>query len=258
MNNIIRIAILGDSISQGLGRKLYNYSQELKANLEIMTKFKYEIKNFAYTGTTIKYANEIASNVEKFNPNIVISFYGNVDAMVRPKISGNPNYYSIIPKRYKKNGMLDPRPFFSSSKTRSFFEHIDSYFRYNLKKLLIKLQGTYCWVEIDEFCLEYSKFLNSIYDRNRIIFLISTVIVDEKYFPGTPESYEKYNYCIRKLASKHDAFFINLQEELKNYEWDEIFGNDHFHPNKNGYSIIAKYFSEVIYGKMYSSNYYEL
>ncbi|MCU1807114.1 GDSL-type esterase/lipase family protein [Cytobacillus firmus] len=242
----IRIAIVGDSISQGLGSKLYNYSDELKKNIELQTSKKIIIKNFAFTGTTIKYANQISGDVKSFNPDIILSFYGNVDAMVRPKTTGKPNYYSLLPNRYKQNGMLDPRPFFSSKLLKRFFEHIDSYIRYNLKKLLMKLQGTYCWVGLEEFRLEYQEFLDNIISSDRKIFLVSTVIVDGFYFPGTNENYFKYNKCIKDLASRYNSTFLDVYNLLSKYEWSQVYGNDHFHPNLNGYTILAEYFAEEL------------
>lgn len=242
----MKIAILGDSISQGLGSKLYNYCEDLKINLEKENFISINIKNFAYSGTTIFYPNEIVKDIIEFNPDIVLSFYGNVDGMIRPKTTGKVNFYSLLPKRYKKNGMLDPRPFFSSNWKRRIFEYIDSYIRYNLKKILLKLQGGYCWVELDSFYLQYQKLLNKLNNGNRLFFLVSTVIVDEYYFPGTNKSYDSYNSIIENLCDNERIFYINLKDELAKYTWSEVFGNDHFHPNQNGYKIIANYFSSII------------
>lgn len=38
---------------------------------------------------------------------------GSVDALIRPKPEGV--FWKCLPKRYKLNGMLDPRPFYSKS-----------------------------------------------------------------------------------------------------------------------------------------------
>ncbi|MDN5372920.1 MAG: hypothetical protein PWR19_1966 [Carnobacterium sp.] len=246
MKRKVNIAILGDSISEGIGSKKYNYCNLLKQNIEIETDVTCTVKNFAYTGTTIEYANEIFKDVLDFKPDIIISFYGNVDAMVRPKITGKPNYYSLIPKRFKKNGMLDPRPFYSSNKVRCFFEHIDSFIRYNLKKILLKLQGDYCWVNIESFIEEYELFLERVSSANCKIFMVSTVVVDEYYFPGTQKNYRKYNKCIEKIANDKGANYIDVYNPLSKYNWDDVFNKDHFHPNTNGYKILASILTDNI------------
>ena len=249
MKNKISIAVLGDSISQGIGSKQFNYCNQLKKNIEAKADLICEIKNFAYTGTTILYANQIVDQVLRYNPDIVLSFYGNVDAMIRPKITGTPNFYAIIPARYKKNGMLDPRPFFSSSKKRSFFEHLDSFIRYNLKKLLICLQGVNCWVELDEFITEYQRFLDAVLSKKSNVFIVSTVLIDQFYFPGTPQNYRKFNDKLEELASKNDVQYIDVYSKLSDYKWDDVFGNDHFHPSQNGYTILANIFADEILNK---------
>lgn len=242
----MRIAVFGDSISQGIGSKKYNYCSRLKQNIEMKTNMICDIKNFALTGTTIYYANQIVDQVLEYRPNVVLSFYGNVDAMIRPKVTGKPNVYALIPKRYKKNGMLDPRPFFSSNKRRRFIEHIDSFIRYNLKKILICLQGTYCWVEIEDFISEYQRFLNKMKDNNCIVFVISTVVVDDFYFPGTPENYKRFNHKLMELCDNNNTHFIDIYSILNRFKWDDVYCTDHFHLNSNGYDLLAEIFADVI------------
>ena len=110
----MKIAILGDSISEGLGSKKINYVRPLFEYLEEkLPTEQIEIGNYSKTGKTIHYALDIIDDVNSFNPDVVIIMCGIVDAMIRPNPSHKPNFYWLVPKRYRGNGMLHPRPFYS-------------------------------------------------------------------------------------------------------------------------------------------------
>ena len=237
----MKIAILGDSISQGIGSKMDNYEKSLK----YMIGNSHEIRNFALTGTTIKYALEILPEVNAFNPDIVIMWYGNVDGMVRPKPNGRA-YYKIVPNRYKENGMLNPRPYYSKRQLKKILQKIDSFIRINLNKILLKLQGEYTWVNPVEFNELYNKFLDNIVTDKANIIILSTVAIDSTLFPGTEISYVKYNQIIKKMAYEHNLIFVDAFNILKeNGCWD-LYYDDHFHLNKSGYDFIAKMLFEQI------------
>ena len=63
----MKIVLLGDSITQGIGKLKINY-----------------IHNLALTGTTVKYAMGLLEKIQEISPNIVIITYGTVDLQVRP------------------------------------------------------------------------------------------------------------------------------------------------------------------------------
>ena len=57
--SVIKVTIIGDSISQGLGKKKINYCESLKNKIENLTGVILNIENLALTGKTIKYDNKI-------------------------------------------------------------------------------------------------------------------------------------------------------------------------------------------------------
>ena len=240
MSEGYKIAILGDSISEGVGSKKINYISSLSRNLNK----NYQIKNFAYTGTTIKYAIQKIPELLAYNPDVVIVFYGNVDAILRPKTDGKLNLYHILPKRYRGNGMLDPRPIYSRNLYKSILEHADSLFRYNFKKLLIMMYGVYSWVGIEEFTENYQQLIDAINAEHRRIILVSTVTIDDYYFPNSTAQFIKYNSVIQQLARENNKLYLDLYSFLNEFDKDEIYGADHFHPNANGYEIIGKKLAE--------------
>ena len=231
----MKIVIYGDSISEGIGKRKNNYCNQLKCLL--LEKFpSVEIKNLAHTGTTITYLKELLENSCNI-ADVTIIAYGNVDAMLRPDINHKPNYYSFLPSRYKQNGMLNPRPYYSKKWYKNFFQHCDSIIRCTLNKLLLKLQGETTWISEKEFYEIYCPCIRKIKKNgcSRIV-LLSTVKVSDRFFPGTNEKYEIFNKIIKNIAIEEQCTYIDLYNNLIN---EEDFYDDKFHPNTLGYEKIA-------------------
>ncbi len=229
----MKIAIFGDSISQGIGKQKKNYAETLKNKLGYENV---EIFNFAYTGTTIKYLFE---NIDSFGfeYDVAIIAYGNVDAMLRPNVNHKPNFYKYIPRRYKQNGMLNPRPYYSQKLYKKIYQHIDSFFRTLLNKVLLKVQGGKPWVSLEEFYDLYGKCISRLSDNNCKIIAMSTVQVPEKYFPGTNDNFVLYNEKIHLLAMENGCSYIDLYNKLDKMKY---FYDDGYHPNELGYNLIAE------------------
>lgn len=236
MEKQIRIAVLGDSISEGIGSRKVNYllflSDLLQAN-----GYRCSIDNYAHTGTTIRYIEQLDSNLV-CGYDVIIIGYGCVDGMLRPDTSHKPNYYKYIPSRYKKNGMLNPRPYYSSHHYKSIIQHIDSMIRWRLNRILLSLQGSCTWVDYDEFMKVYSTVLTE-YSKKSLVCCLSTVKVSDKFFPGTNRSYKIINQIIMDLSLNFttNVKYIDLYNELDS---KEFFYEDEFHPNEKGYRRIAE------------------
>jgi lysophospholipase L1-like esterase len=231
----MKVVIYGDSISEGIGARKNNYCNQLKSLL--LEKYpSVEVKNFAHTGTTIIYLRELLENSCNTADAVIIA-YGNVDAMLRPNTNHKPNYYKLLPKRYKQNGMLNPRPYYSKKWYKNFFQHCDSLFRCTLNKLLLKLQGKTTWVSEKEFYEVYKQCVQKI--RKSVcskVVLLSTVRVNEHFFPGTNERYEVFNKIIKNIAEEEECSYVDLYNNLIK---EEYFYDDKFHPNVLGYEKIA-------------------
>lgn len=233
----MKIAIMGDSISQGIGSKKINYSDILSNN--------HEVKNFALTGTTTEYAIEIIDSVLKYEPDVVILFYGNVDALPRVK-TNTLIYKKIIPKRYKRLGMLDPRALYTSNKFKKIFQKFDSNLRFRLKNFLINKQGYEQWVCLESFKKNYDIILNKLKKRKIKVITISNVPISEKYFNYATEEYLKYNSVIKELSIRYNAKFIDLYYEFKDFDLEKIFLYDLYHFNLNGYKILSEFIERIL------------
>lgn len=239
----MKIAIFGDSISEGIGSRKYNYAKELEKIMKTDDN-NIEIYNYSYTGTTINYIFSL-NEWKNIKFDLIIVAYGNVDGMLRPNLDKFPNFYKYLPKRYKKNGMLNPRPYYSKRWYKSLFQHIDSFIRWNLNRFLLKFQGETTWVSLKEFENKYSKIMCDFSNITNNIILLSTVKVSNKYFPNTNNSYVKYNEIIKRVAEKYNCIYIDLFDQINEDEFYE----DLFHPNQKGYIHIANLLLEKIHIK---------
>lgn len=238
----IKIAVFGDSISEGIGSRRLNYCKPLEEKLKV-AGIHAEIINFSYTGTTIRYVETIKSKFEKEKFDFIVIAYGNVDAMLRPDTNNKFNLYSHLPSRYKKTGMLNPRPYFSNNFFKSIIQHIDSWTRWNINRILLKLQGETVWVVPDEFENAYRETLLLLSHCADQIIMLSTVRVSDKYFPGTNGMYCSYNSIIKKLSETYNCCFIDLYNSLSE---KKFYYKDIFHPNESGYRLIADLISHQI------------
>ncbi len=232
---VIRIAVFGDSISEGIGSRKINYCEHL-GNLLSNYYDAVFIDNYAHTGTTIDYVEDIKERWRDKRYDVAIVAYGNVDAMLRPDLNHSPNLYALLPARYKQNGMLNPRPYFSSRWYKSIGQHFDSWFRWRLNKFLLGFQGATTWVSEEDFENMYSTVMADLKGITRRSVLLSTVRVSDRYFPGTNNSYMRYNQIIKSVSERYDAAYIDLFNLGLN---ETEFYDDVFHPNKKGYERIA-------------------
>lgn len=231
----IRIGVFGDSISEGIGSKRLNYCKPLEEKMRAFG-VQAEIINFSCTGTTIRYIETIKDKFVKDKFDYIVIAYGNVDAMLRPDTNSRINFYSHIPKRYKKTGMLNPRPYFSDKWYKSVMQHADSWLRCSLNRVLLRLQGGAAWVKPDESETVYQDALALFQSCSKHIIMLTTVRVSDKLFPGTNDMYRQYNKIIERLADAHGCEFVDLYSCLSDDSW---YYEDIFHPNEAGYFFIA-------------------
>ena len=152
MSKKVRIVLLGDSITQGIGSKQINYTEMLEIELK-----KYgiipEFFNLALTGTTVEYAFSKIDQITIINPDYVVIMYGSVDLQIRPNMETNRfGILSITPKRYKEiKGMLNPRPFMSKKPRRYILECLDNIYRKIWRKVVLVTQGSMQYLTEKQF-----------------------------------------------------------------------------------------------------------
>lgn len=246
-----RVYLLGDSITQGLGSKKINFENDLS----LLLGDGWEVVNLAYTGTTIEYAlkllrEEMIKPLDS-GPMVCVVVYGNVDAQIRPNSNGK--IYPHLPVRYKGGGMLMPRPFYSHSPWKRIGQHLDNAVRLALSNLIKAVDGKEQWVHLDDFSNQYNELVNKLIDLGARVVCCSCIYIDECLFPETPYQYKLYSKEILKICKKYNLKYIDLfsifKEIIKNKGWDSVYNKDHFHPNGEGYQVMANCISSAILGR---------
>lgn len=235
----MKIALLGDSITQGLGSKKINFQNALQNQLEQYDK----IVNMAQTGTVINYVYNLFEKIEQEGIDCAIIIYGNVDAMLKPNRRGL--LFKRLPKRYTMNegSMLLPRPFYSHSFFKRSFQKIENVIRIILRNMIFLVDGTEQWMPIDQYKKDYEKICTWLIEKGITPVICSTVFIDNNLFPGTVQEYQEYNRWMESYAKTKGLLYIDFYNlfrlNVKQSGWMEYYNHDHFHPNGNGYLIMA-------------------
>lgn len=242
----MRVVLLGDSITQGLGSKKINFTDELKKRLAPDDI----VDNLALTGTVIDYAESILPQVLERHPDFAVILYGNVDAMLKPSRTGK--IYERLPHRFTINNgsMLLPRPFYSSRWYKRIGQHVENSLRTILRKIIFIIDGTEQWMPLEQYRTHYEKVCSELCSGAIIPIICSTVYIDDQLFPGSEKEYILYNEWMLEYANKNGFEYIDLFKSLrdivKREGWVKYYNCDHFHPNEHGYMIIAKKIAESI------------
>jgi len=242
----MRVALLGDSITQGLGSKRINFTDELSLLLpENSTVF-----NLAESGTVIDYVKDLFPLLIKEKIDVAVILYGNVDAMVRPSRTGK--VFKQLPKRFRNlNGaMIMPRPFYSHKWYKRFFQYLENYLRTVFRKLVLIIDGTEQWMPFERYVSEYAYVCAGLREMGITPVICSTVFIDDDLFNGSDSEYRRYNKWMKDYAEKNNIPFVDLYNVLKKHVdlegWQKYYNHDHFHPNGTGYLVMAESIAKSI------------
>ena len=236
----MKVVLLGDSITQGLGSWRINFTDELKKSLSQDDI----VENLALTGTVIDYVKTILPQIVEARPDYAVILYGNVDAMLKPSRTGK--IFKKLPHRFTMNNgsMLLPRPFYSAKWHKNIGQHLENGMRTILRNLIFKVDGTEQWMPLEQFQKHYIDVCSALCNEGIKPIICSTVFIDDRMFPGSEKEYLQYNKWMLDYAEnkgfKYIDLFTSLKDSVRHDGWPQYYNCDHFHPNENGYLIIAK------------------
>ena len=246
MNNAgtpIRIAIFGDSIAEGLGVEGASYGDLLCAELTAAGR-PASLLNLAHTGYQVTDSLRLAEKMVAWDPEIIVVSHGITEALIRPK----PKAMRFVPKRWRQKGWLDPRPYFSRKPIKRLYQKLESALRWRWKIVLIKAGGGETWMSQTEYEKSLLRLLEIALGKTSAdIILLTPPALDEKFFPGSPQSLRGYQDGLSRARSLLQATkrvsVCDIATDLQ--QWDDFF-DDHFHPNAKGHRKIAAKLSMTI------------
>ncbi|PAD85005.1 hypothetical protein CHH57_01455 [Niallia circulans] len=238
----MKIVSCGDSITQGLGVSDHSYIDLIAQKFNNIANLETELFNFAGSAMQIKESAYKLEDIISLNPNYVFVMHGITESIVRP----TNNSLKFMPKKYRKIGWLDPRPYFSSKLFKCKYQKIESALRWRVKNKLIEYDGGMQLTPLEDFKIYFSQFIESLVNNTKAdIILVSHCGIDERYYPCSLSSLEKYKGWIFDYSTKFENRIKLVDISILLNKWDDYF-SDHFHPNQSGHEKIADYIYDTI------------
>ena len=235
----MKVILLGDSITQGIGSKAVNY----QAELELLLGDESMVLNWAVTGSTIDCAVAVCARLIEERPDFVVLLYGNVDAQIRPCRTGK--LFRYLPGRFGAvNGcMILPRPFYSHKWYLWLLQRLENALRSLFRHMFYHFDGTEQWVQPERYLQTLDAVCKRMHSAGIHPVICSTVYIDERLFPGRDVEYRKINALMLQYATENGYDFVYLYSALKQRVqqegWSVCYNEDHFHPNAAGYHVFA-------------------
>jgi len=217
----MRIALFGDSITEGLGVRNSRYGQRVADALGA------ELIDYSTSGWTIAQSLE-EFRVRPADVDWAVIAHGFTEPIIRPRLDGVP-----VPQRWRQLGWMDPRPYYSSRLRRRILERIESAVRWRVKNFLIRTRGSYQFMSPEEYERSLIEFLAVLRARGAQVIVLGPTPIDDRYFPNATSEMQKYAEIDRLAAGDS---FLSVADSLQ--VWRDFFA-DHYHPNHSGHAKIA-------------------
>lgn len=217
-----RVAVFGDSIAEGLGARGRPFpilvADDLNAELVDLSE-------------TARQVTDSLRLIEKARGcEIVVIAHGATEALWRPTDAA----LRLVPARWRRPGWLDPRPYFSSRRPRRLGQRAESALRWRLKLVLMRVFGSVQWLPAAEYEQTLTELVECLHDSRVVV--LSTLAVDDRFFPGSAAELERYSRINRETALAAGALFVDVSGACR--RWSDYLA-DHFHPDAEGHRRIA-------------------
>jgi len=216
----VRIAMLGDSIAAGLGARGRQFpvlvAEDLGAELMDLSTSARQIR--ADDADAVRDAT------------VVVIAHGVTEGILRPSTRA----LRCVPPRWRRDGWLDPRPFFSEQRCRGLSQRLESGIRWRVKSALLRVFGPEQWTRPEHF----SAVLQAVVEgcgAERVV-LVGGFTLDDRFFPNSASELELYAAISRDVAATTGARYVDVAAACD--RWEDYLA-DHFHPSQTGHRKIA-------------------
>jgi lysophospholipase L1-like esterase len=231
-NERTQLAVFGDSTIAGLGVRGGAYGALLARRLGL------EYVSHANPGAIVGDSFPMLEDAGSYE--VVLVSHGGIEGLVRP----TERSLRWMPPRWRRNGWMDPRAYFPSSRLRALPKRIESAVRWRVKVMLIRLFGGRTLIGLGEFAPLLEEFVQGLKARGvPTIVLMGPVCPDERFYPGSQASLDGYNAAIAAIARNEGVHFVRAGSELR--QWDDYF-RDHLHATAGGHERIAAKLEGVV------------
>jgi lysophospholipase L1-like esterase len=222
------LAAFGDSIAKGLGARGKPYPVLVAEHLDA--------RYIDLTGTGAKITDALSLREEAAGADVILIAFGITEAMIRP----TDRSLRFFPKRWRRPGWMDPRPYYSHRRWKRICQMIESAVRWRIKVALIRLTGGMRWMSpqaYEHHLVELVDYLQNASNSPTIV-IISRFGQDDRFFPASGPSFEEFLAINKRVAEAKETLFCDATHACR--QWDD-FLCDRFHPNRCGHKRIAEH-----------------
>lgn len=217
-----RLAVFGDSIAAGMGVRGDTYA-ELVAK-----KLGYDLYDFSGVSKPVSHSlTQYMSDPGSFE--FAIIAHGITEAIPRPA----QRLIAKMPGRWRREGWMDPRPYFSSSFRKRSGQRIESSIRWRFRNLLLRLGPPRFVMEHDRYVDNARQLAEKLSGHGVAVIMLGPPDIDQKRFPGSESRTAEYWKSVRSFG----VIAVELTGKLD--RWGSYCG-DRFHPNDDGHARIAQ------------------
>jgi lysophospholipase L1-like esterase len=229
-----RVLIIGASLTSGLG---YDGVPFARLAADALGS---DVLDLAYSGqTTAGVLADSSDQIRDFQPHLAILEIGGTEAMIHPGRRTQALIERWAPESWHGVAGLEPRARYSRQRRRRLRQRVSSHAKVALKKVLFKMLGG------GSPRVDQAQSLASAHDLLELLRETGTKLVvlglpdtDERLFPGTNESFRRWNHVLDGLAATTSgSLLVPLSKAV--HQWDDFLA-DHLHFNRAGHERAAE------------------
>jgi lysophospholipase L1-like esterase len=129
-------------------------------------------------------------------------------------------------------GWMDPRPYFSRSRSKRIVQKAESALRWRVRNVLLRVSGSTTVMSVDDYQTALSQLVGELRSRGSRVILLGPPDIDERFFPGATQSERLYADAGQHLKVESIALSGVLDRRTD-------YLADGFHPNAAGHQKIA-------------------
>ena len=228
---------LGDSIAAGLGTQGASYPNLLHAFLAKADDNPWHLIDYSASARMLSESYSLVGSELAHSADLTIIHHGITEAIIRP--SGKALRW--LPRRWRKPGWTDPRPYFSRRRIRHAVQRIESEIRWRTKVAIIKAGMFTRYQSPDEYAADLSSLLSLLLpSQAERVIILSHCGISERYSPFSAESLGAFHAATLQVVERHprrnQVAFVDVQDI---HSRRELMLLDGFHPSAEGHRVIA-------------------